>query len=101
MVSMRIPGHPGIGVGGVDEREVGKSGPAVPSGPAPSISDNKGSVVVRTGARRVVAAMEQSEADRAARIQAVRHEIQTGQYAIDKDALAENIVDDELARGAP
>lgn len=96
---MRIPGHPGVGVGKVEDREVQKSGPSVPTGPAPSISDNKGSVVVRTGARRVVAAMEQSEADRAARVATVRHEIQTGQYAIDKDALAENIVEDELARG--
>jgi anti-sigma28 factor (negative regulator of flagellin synthesis) len=96
---MRIPGHPGIGVGKVEEREVQKSGPTAPTGPAPSISDNKGSVVVRTGARRVVAAMDQSEADRAARVATVRNEIQTGQYAIDKDALAENIVEDELARG--
>ena len=96
---MRIPGHPGIGIGPIEEREVQKSGPAVPTGPAPSISDIKDSVVVRTGARRMVAAMEQSDADRAARVATVRNEIQTGQYAIDKDALAENIVEDELARG--
>jgi anti-sigma28 factor (negative regulator of flagellin synthesis) len=95
---MRIPGHPGIGIGPVDDREVQKSGPAVPTGPAPSISDDKGSVVVRTGARRMVAALEQGEAARAERINKVRNEIQTGQYAIDRDALAEGIVDDELAR---
>jgi anti-sigma28 factor (negative regulator of flagellin synthesis) len=92
---MRIPG---LGIGAVEERDVRKPGAATPTGPAPSISDNKSSVVVRTGARRVVAALEQNEAERATRIATVRNEIQTGQYAIDKDALAENIVEDELAR---
>lgn len=96
---MRIPGHPGVGVDATENREVQKHGPTGSSAPAPSINDVKGSVVVRTGARRVVAAMEQSDTDRAARVATVRNQIQTGEYAIDKDALATNIVDDELARG--
>ena len=86
----------GFGAGAIEERDRAKT--ETTSQPPSKKSSGQASVVVSSAAQEISAAVAQQSAARTQRVAAVRAQVQSGSYKVDKDTLAERLADDELAR---
>jgi negative regulator of flagellin synthesis FlgM len=85
----------GFGTGSVEDRERPKADPATTAAPA---KGGESSVIVSPGAQVLSAAVSRGDAARSERVAAVREQVQSGTYQVDRQKLAERIADDELVR---
>lgn len=89
---MRIPGS---GIGSVNT-PVGNTGRPSPQGGADS--KGKDAVVLSPAASQIAQSAAEATAARAARVAQLKHQVRGGTYKVDREALANRLVDDELAR---
>lgn len=67
--------------------------------PARKAEDRKGAVVVSLSAGATAATQERPEVSADARLERIRALVDRGEYPIDLDKLAQQIVEDDLLRG--
>ena len=87
----------GFGSAGIEDRERAKAD-ATAQGQDSGKTSGQDPVVVSSGAQEITAAVARQSAARSQRVAAVRAQVESGTYKVDKDKLAERLADDELAR---